>query len=262
MTRVYRFIAYHPKTILAGVAVLTLAAIVGMIDVPGRTLRLKIETAIDKVLPHDSPDRVFYEDFQKRFGADNLIYLGMVLDDGSIFTREHLELIKRLTQRIEEVDGVHHVISLSSAADIRGENGEVVSGSIYDDVPEDDAGISALRVRIMKNPLHAGNLISEDARAVAFLVYPDEMSEREFRMRGIDLEIQRVGRELAPAGAEILLAGGPPIKAETSRTLLRDLLTALPVGFVMMGLVGWLAFRSARGVLLPLGAIVFARICA
>jgi hydrophobe/amphiphile efflux-3 (HAE3) family protein len=257
VTRVYRFIAFNPKIILAGLAVLTLAALAGIIDVPGRTLRLKIETAIDKVLPHGSPDRVFYEDFQNRFGADNLIYLGMVLEDGDVFTTEHLERIKSLTRQIGEVDGVRRVISLSSAPDIRWEDGELLSGGIYDEVPEDEAGLLALRERVMSNPLHAGNLVSEDGQAVAFLVYPDEMSEPEFRSRRIDLEIERVGREGAPPGAKILLAGGPPIKAETSRTLQRDLLTFLPVGYLLMSLVGWLAFRSARGVLLSLSAISF-----
>ncbi len=258
MSRVYRFIAYQPRIVLLGVAVATLGAIAGIVDIPGRAPRLKIETAVDKILPHGSPDRAFYEDFQQRFGADNIVYIGMVVQD-DVFTTDNLKRIKRMTDRIGKVEGVRHVVSLSNAPDIRSEDGEVVIRSVYDDVPTTPAGIAALRARVMDNPIHVGSIVAPDGRAVSFLVQPEEMSEREFRQQGIDLEVERVAREEAP-DAEILLAGGPPIKAETSRTLLRDLLTFMPIGYFLMGVVAWFAFRSARGIALPLGAISLGQI--
>jgi hydrophobe/amphiphile efflux-3 (HAE3) family protein len=258
VSRVYRWIAYHPRMVLLAVGVATLGAIAGIIDIPGRALRLKIETAVDKILPHGSPDRVFYDDFQERFGGDNIIYIGMLVQE-DVFTPENLASVKRMTERIGKVDGVRHVVSLSNAPDIRSEEGEVVIRSVYDEVPDTPAGIQELRDRVMDNPIHVGSIVARDARAVSFLVAPEEMSEREFRRRGIDLEVERVAREEAP-DAQILLAGGPPIKAETSRTLLRDLLTFLPVGYLLMAIVAWFAFRSFRGIAIPLGAITLGQV--
>lgn len=252
MDRLYRFVARRPGIVLGLHAALVLGAVLAVVDLPGAALRLRIETAVEKILPAEGPTRDRYRAFRERFGSDELLFVGLVTDD--VFSRANLEHIQRLTERFEQVPGVHRVVSLATASDVRAVDGDVSVRNVFDEIPEDEEGLRALRDRVLANPLLVGSLVSRDGRTTAFLVHPDEMSEAEFRDRGIDHEIRRIAAEEAP-GARILLAGAPPLKAVISRILERDLFRFVPLNFAVMAVVGLAAFRSLRGVAIPLLAV-------
>lgn len=258
MHRVLRLVPRFPASFLALHAALVAAAILVVADLPGLALRLRIETAVEKILPADGLARERYQDFRKRFGSDELLFLGVVIDD--VFSREGLGLVLRLTERFEQVPGVHRVVSLATASDVRAVDGDVTVRNVFDEIPDDARGLQELRERVLANPLLVGSLVAADGRATAFLIHPDEMSEAEFRDRGIDGEIRRIAGEEAPE-ARILLAGAPPLKAVISRILERDLFRFVPLNFAVMAAVGMLAFRSPRGVLIPLLAVGSAQLC-
>lgn len=197
-----------------------------------------------------------YQRFRDRFGNDQFLYVGLVFDD--VFTTEHLAQIQRLTWRIEALDGIKHVVSLANSQDVRSEDGEVAIRSIFATPPERPEELESLRRRVLSNPIHVGTLVSADGRATALRVEPDEMSEAEFRDRRIDHSIERLAQEEAP-GARVLIAGTPPLKAATSRILVRDLFTMVPLGYAFMALVAWIMFRSWRTMLVPLAAISLAQ---
>jgi predicted RND superfamily exporter protein len=254
--RLNRLIAYHPAWVLGVVLALGLGSGLVLVDVTTPALRLKIETAIEKILPTRGPDRDRYQGLRDRFGNDELLFVGLVTDD--VFTRENLARIRRMTKRFEEVEGIRTVLSLSNAPDVRSVEGDVSIRSIFEEVPETDAELRALRERVLGNPIHVGTLVSADARATAFLLYPLEMSESEFLASGIDETVEAIAHEEA-GGAEILMAGTPPLKATTSRILLRDLVTVVPLGYACMALVAFVMFRSVRAVAIPLLAVTLAQ---
>ena len=257
MDRIFRTIVYRPGWILAGVAVFTLFMAAQMYDVRAGEPRLRIETAVNRILPDQDEGRRLYDEFRDRFGNDELLLVAMVDDD--IFTSENLHRIKRMTRRLSRADGIRRVVSLSNSPDIRSDGDEVLLESIYDEVPEDEAALRALRRRVLENPLHVGNLVSLDGRAVSFLVYPDDMSEKEFRDRGIDQEVERIAVEEA-GDATAVVVGAPGVKAATSRLLLRDLLTFWPLSLTIMAAVGFATFRSIRGIVVPLASLGLAQV--
>jgi len=253
----YRWITHHPRWVLAAIGTLALGAVLVLFDFRTLTPRLQIESEVEKLLPNDGEELVMYERFRERFGSDSILFVGMVTED--VFTAENLHRIRRMTTRFAQVDGIREVVSLSNAPDIKSQDGSVSIESVFDEVPSDPAERRALRKRVLGNPIHVGSLVSADGRTAAFLVYPREMSEREFRVRGIDHSIERIAREEAP-DAEILIAGVPPLKAATSRILLQDLLKFIPLGYLFMAIVAFAAFRSVRGVAIPAGAITLGQI--
>ncbi len=257
LDRVFRITARHPLLVLIVLGVVTLAALLVVVDVPALALRLHIATAVEKILPNEGRDRELYQRFRERFGNDEIVFIGMVTDD--VFTADNLRRLQRMTRRFAEVDGVLRVVSLANAPDVRAENGDVAVRSVFDEVPEDEAGLRELRQRVLANPMHVGSLVSADGRTAAFMIHPREMSEAEFRDRGIDSALEQIAREEAP-DAEILLAGTPPLKAATSRILYRDLFLFVPLNYLAMALVGFLAFRSLRGVAIPLAAVSLAQV--
>ena len=257
MARIHRFIAYRPRIVLSLLGTLTLAALAGIVDVPRGELRLRIETSVMNLLPTQGRDWELYQSFRDRFGNDEILFIGLLTDD--VFRPDNLERIKALTKRFEKVDGIRRVVSLQNAPDVRSVDGEVMIRSIYDEVPTEPAEIEALRARVLGNPIHAGTLVSKDSRAAAFLIYPLEMSEREFRSRGIDRTLEAIAIEEAP-DARVLMAGTPPLKAATSRILLGDLLRIIPLGYVFMALISYAIFRSMRAVAIPLSTIGIAQV--
>jgi predicted RND superfamily exporter protein len=257
MERVFRFIAEHAWLVLGVHAAILLGVLFAIVDPAAPGLRLRIETAVEKILPTEGPTRDRYKRFRETFGNDELLVVGVKTDD--LFTRPNLERIVTLTERFSKAPGVRQVVSLSTAPDIRSVDGEVQVRNVLDELPETPEQLQALRERVLGNPLLVGSLISPDARIAAFLIYPEEMTEAEFLDRGIDAGIERIAHETAP-DAEILIAGAPPLKAETSRILRRDLFRFVPLNYAIMLLVGFIAFRSVRGTVVPLVSVGIAQL--
>lgn len=256
--RFARLVAHRAGWVLLMNGALTLFFVTQVIDFRNLELRLEVRTEIEKILPETGAYREFYRHFQELFGSYEMVFVGIVSAD--VFTTEGLERIQRLTQRLQEIDGVRRVLSLSNAPGIRSEEGDVRITTLFEQVPDDEASLARIRERILGDPMHVGNLVSEDGRATALLVYPDEMSEREFRERAIDQQIERVAREVVGDAARVLMAGNPPLKAMTGRILLRDLLRLIPLSFVFMAAIAYYSFRSALGVAVPLLSIGMAQI--
>ncbi len=256
--RFFRLAAFRPGWVLAAVSLVSLGFVTALVDFRTPALRLQIHTEIEKALPEKGPYPEFYEHFRERFGSDEIVFVG--LTGAEVFSSEGLTRVRRLTRRLEKIDGVRRVSSLSNAPGIRSEDGDLRVANAYDEIPQDEALLAKIRDRILTDPMYAGNLVSEDGRATALLVYPEEMSEREFRDRGIDREIERVAREVVGDEARVLLAGNALLKAETGRILQRDTERLIPLSFVFMAFIAFYSFRSLRGVVVPLSCIATAMI--
>jgi len=257
MSSLTGWIARHPRAVLALHALALGFALWILVDPVGPGLRLRIETAVDKVLPDEGPRRERYTRFRERFGNDEFLFVGLVTDD--VFSRENLRLVSRLTERFRQADGIRHVMSLATAPDVRPGDGGVSVFNALDGIPDDPDGLEALRRRVLANPLLVGSLVSEDGRAAGFLLQPEPMGEAEFRERDIDGKVVAIAREEAPE-ARILLAGTPPLKSATSRILRRDLFRFVPLAYAVMAVVGGIAFRSLRRTLIPLLAVGIAQL--
>ncbi len=257
MKRFFRLIAERAWLVLGLHAAILLGVLFAIVDPVTPGLRLRIETAVEKILPTEGLTHDRYKHFRETFGNDELLVVGVKTD--GLFTRTNLERIVTLTERFSKAPGVRQVVSLSTAPDLRSVDGQVEVRNALDELPETPEQVQALRDRVLGNPLLVGTLVSPDARIAAFLIYPQEMSEAEYLERGMDAEIERIAHEIAP-DAEILIAGVPPLKAETSRILRRDLFRFVPLNYAIILLVAFVAFRSARGAVLLLASVAIAQL--
>ncbi len=108
----------------------------------------------------------------------------------------------RLSRRLEALDGVHHVVSLANALDIRAQDGDLKIEAFLEQVPQSDDEAADVLQRALDNPIYAGNLVTLDGRATAILVYLEDIPERELLERGIDLQVRAIALEEA-AGASV-----------------------------------------------------------
>lgn len=257
MSKLQGWITDRPLWILGGVALISLLAASQLVErgEDGFSSRLHVDPSVERVVPDAGEDRLFYERVRRMFGSDETLVVALAADD--VFTPDVLERMLRLTERLEAIEGVHNVLSLSTALDIRSVEGDLEIEPFLTQVPETPEGLAALRQRALDNPIYAGNLVSADGRATALVVHLLEMSERQFAERGIEAQVRNAVDEVR-GGVEAWVTGPLLLRAATSRILITDLQRILPLALLFALGIAWLSFRSVVGVLLPVATIAIA----
>jgi hydrophobe/amphiphile efflux-3 (HAE3) family protein len=235
--------------VLAIVAAITLLAVARIVDLRTGELHITFDPSTNALLPRDDEGRRFYDRTRLVFGSDETILVALVDDD--VFTATNLRRLQRMSERFSAIEGVHHVVSLTNALNIRAEGDELIIEPFAEEIPDDVAGIAAIRRHALESPIYAGNLVSRDGGVAAVMIYLMDISENEFLKRGIDREIRRIA-EHERGDATIWITGSAYVKAEMSRVLLEDLQKTVPLAACMLMLVSFLAFRHLANALVPL----------
>lgn len=216
-------------------------------------LHLQVDPSTDRLLPAGDETRAFLERVTKIFGSHESLLVALVTDD--VFGLANLATVKRVSEALEGIEGVHHVVSLATALNMRSADGDIEIEPFLATLPETRDAAERLRRDVQRNPLYSGSLVSHDSRTTSIVLYLNDIPLQRFIDDELDLRIERVAREAAPE-MEVLLTGSPHIKATTSRLIFGSLSLILPLAFVIMGLLGALSFRSLRGVVVPMATVV------
>lgn len=252
MIRLFDWITRHPVPVLAAVGLITVLAAARVVDFRTGELRIAFDPSTNALLPEDDEEREFYDYVRRLFGSDETILVALSSDD--VFTAENLRRVQRIAERIDAIDGVHHTVSLTSALNIRGENGDLAIEPFVEVVPDDPEALAEIRRQALGNPIYSGNIVSRDGRTTAIMVYLMRMSESEFLRRGIDQQIRTITGEES-GSAEVWITGPAYVKAEMSRTLLIDLLRTIPLAALALIVVAGVSFRDPVGAVVPLTGV-------
>jgi predicted RND superfamily exporter protein len=267
----------HAALVLLAIAAVTALALAQIVDLRTGRPRLVIDTSIEQMLPSGDESRALYDRIRRIFGNDETLLL-VLHHPAGVFRADVLGAIARLTPRVEAVPGVASVLSLSSAPNIKSLDGDLTIAPLFETPPTDPAALEAVRREAFANPLYAGSLVNDSGDTTSLVIQLLDVPEAEFtrlspadagwiaklldlaepppEQRAVDRQIQALAdEELAAAGVQHWLVGSAHIKAETTRTLVRDLVRVIPLALLLIAVVAALSFRTVRGVLLPLSAI-------
>jgi predicted RND superfamily exporter protein len=247
------FVIRHALAVLAALLGLTIVAVVQIVDVRSGAILLGFDPSVSSLFPKESPGREYYEYIRRLFGSDETLVLAIVDDEG-IFTYENLSAVKRMSERIEMLDGVHHVTGLANAINMRAVGGDLEVAPFITNVPRDPAELERIRREAFDNPIYAGNQVNLRGTATALFIYLEEMTDAEFLELDLDHRIEAVAEE-ERGGARTMLAGGSVLKAENVRIATKDVVRTTPLVAMAMALIAFLAFRNVIGVLVPLTTI-------
>ncbi|MGB5622071.1 MAG: MMPL family transporter, partial [Gammaproteobacteria bacterium] len=200
---------------------------------------------------------LFYERVRYVFGSEESVVVALASADA--FSADALGRIGRMTERLQRLPNVHHVLSLTTAKSLRAdESGIEFTGAgerdFTDPVVRED-----LRSDILDNPLYRGTLVSDDRRASALIVYFEGLSDNDFAELGLTQQIYAIADE-ERGEARVWVTGAPVIKAAISSALMDSFRVTVPAIVIIVSVVLLLAFRSIRAVLLPVLAISMALI--
>jgi len=252
MSSLARLVTERPRSVLLVVAGLSLLAFAQIVDLRTGEPKLALDPALDRLMSDEDAARISYDEMLRRFNNDESVVVALVADQ--IFSPEVLPRVARITNELARLPEVRSVVSLSTALNIRGVDGDLTLEPFYDGLPETPGELARLEQEALSNPVYAGNLISSDGRATALIVKLRDLPEAEFNRRGVDLQILAIAKREA-GSAQVWVTGPARLKAETSRVLLRDIRLVVPLAFGIASLVAFLSFRTLRGVVIPASTI-------
>lgn len=246
MERLYRLVVHRPKLIVSFLVLLTAFFAY-------HAQHIRIDSSIESLLPQGDPEKQYYDEVRQLFGSDDVAVIGLVADN--VYTPQILQKIKRLTEELRKIPEVRSVVSLTNAKDLIASVAEEDT-LLIPEIPTTPEGWEELKQNVAKHPIYLKNLVSPDGRATAInITFLESITDDEFVRRGVDDKIQAIiERENGPE--QLYYTGMPHFKAYSAKAMRRDLMELLPLTLLLIMGVLFLSFRSLRGVLLPVVAVV------
>ncbi|MEQ8800049.1 MAG: MMPL family transporter [Phycisphaerales bacterium] len=242
----------HAGWVVAGVVALTALASASLVDWPERRLAIDIDPAIGTLLPAGGEAQAYLKRVERIFGQSESVVVALYPDE--VFAPATLASLAALDRELGALPYVQSVTSLASAPLMRADGDTLDLGAAG--AGEGEALAQAARA----NPLIAGTLLGAEGRATALVVALAADYETDpggqVAMAGIRAAVDAAFADTAT----VRVTGPPAIKAATVEALMRELTRLVPGILVLVALFLLVAFRSARGVLLPMATIGIALI--
>ncbi len=256
--RLHQWVAVNSFWLLVATGIVTLIALFQLVDFGNGNLRLSIDPSLDAVSTQSQQDRDYADLIRLRFGNREPIMVVFQSDD--IYTLENLVRLDRLSQALNSLEGVESVDSLTSTTIPRINDGNLNYSRVTKESLLNPELPEQLRKSTENNPLLSGQLVSIDGKSTVIMVHPKPMSELELLQSRLVHRIFLIIESERIRGINILVTGSPVIRSEISESVARQLRTVVPAIILVITVLLALAFRTVRGVLLPLATITIALI--
>lgn len=247
------YVIDRPRTVLAMLGAVSLAAVVMLMRIAPLGFSIDIDPASEPLIGRSDPGVPTYRAAVRDFGNDDLYVIAMYAEEG-VFTERNLEVVERLTEKIERLPRIAEVESIATALSVRydGRRELVEVATLMDGVPDSAEGIAELRDRVLSDPVNRKTLISDDTRTTAINITFQPMTDGEFVDLDLDGRIEAVLAREAGAGRSFYVAGRPHVRSKAYHQMVRDLAVLVPVAVLVAATTLWLMSGSIRAVLLPL----------
>src|SRR5262245_63815909 len=148
------------------------------------------------MIPTGRADLEALRTFHARFGSDEVVVLALHSD--RLFSRESLERIDRLTQRVMALPHAGRVLSPTNVRDLEGDELGPVPVVPYQQVQAGKLPPEVMGQRLGSHPIFGGLLVAKDARTAAVLVELDEAAGPADSYRDLVANIRRLASETGP----------------------------------------------------------------
>ncbi|MFH2054436.1 MAG: MMPL family transporter, partial [bacterium] len=211
--------------------------------------KMKIDTDPENMLEADEPVRIFDHQVKEEFGLYDFIAVGVVSEQ-SVFTKDQLDRIYKITEEIAKIDGVieDDILAPSLVDDIRqGDGGSIVIEPLMNGAPESEEKAKYILSRIKDNPILRGKLASDDGQAIALFI-PIESKDMSHRIAG---EIKEITDKYG-AGETYHIAGLPVAEDSFGAEMFSQMALSAPLAALIIMLLMLLFFRQLTIVLSPM----------
>lgn len=215
--------------------------------------RIEVKTLFTDLQPSGHPYIETNEQYKENFGGANLVTIMVKVQEGTIFTRPVLSLIRDLQQGLQYVDGVNQfqIISLASKKlkyVASSTEGFISEPLMWPDLPADQEGIDQLRQNVIANPVVYGNYVSHDLTAALITA---DFIDHQVDYHSIYPQIRKLLDEVRIPGVELRVVGQPVLVGIVIENLPESLRIILIITAVI-ALILLATKGTLRGMFLPL----------
>ena len=213
---------------------------------------MKTDNSIEIWLSKNDRDFEYYKGFLKKFGDEEFLVIALSAVD--IFTKERIQEINAIAERLKKFDGV---VSVTSLADVFK---DTIKSPLFQEKLKGQKNRPVLKVfkkAVITDPLYQNTLISRNGKTTAVIAVVKSMKP-ESRKQLVS-EIRTLLKDMAEKSAgkkhTYHLAGPTVVNAELDRMSKQDMTRLTPFMFVLSLVVLGCLFRRISGVLIPMAMV-------
>lgn len=212
---------------------------------------LFMDTRSDAFIDANEPALIYREKVEELFGLADPIVIAVTNDsDSGIYNPDSLLLVQWLTEQVQGLTNVdpERVVSLATEANIVGTQDGMEIEDFFEYSPSSAERVQWIKEAVENFPLYQGNLVARDHSATLIVA---ELLD-EFDADETYAEILAISKR-APIGPhdQVHVAGEGAIAGYLSAYIDADAQKLNPLAAVVITIVLFFAFFSARGALLP-----------
>jgi len=246
-----------PKLVIALVVAITMA-------IASQMANMQIETDTEAFIPAGHEATLNNDRMKEIFGTPDLLWIGVVRENGGIYQSDTLKIIQTITEKVRLLPGIvdMDVVSIATEDNIRGTADGMEVEAFMETVPGDAEGLKSLQQQIRDFEIFDGFIVAKDGSAAAILAEMEPnvlLAERGLDKLKVYHAVQQVVDELAVDRPEQFhVAGKPVLEATLGLYIAEDLGLMMPLVFLVLSILLFFTYRSARGVAIPLIVVSFA----
>jgi hypothetical protein len=222
--------------------------------------KTQLDNDVMNFIPENHPEAIAFEETADLFGSSMILGVGIEFKQDTVFTVEHLNLIRQLTDQFENFDNVESVRSLSNTDYIEGTaEGMKVSPLLGEDFQGTDEEILTIKKKLFDWDIYEGTFYSEDFTATQILVtFKDDLEAAE--RSELYYQIEETMKRVNDPPIEFHIAGNPAITVLITDNMKDDLATLIPLVVVVVLLALYLSFRRFGGVIISMITVILSTI--
>jgi len=195
---------------------------------------LPTETSLESLIFKSDPDLIFYENFKEQFGENELLVVGFTTTD--VFTPKILSFIDEQTKKLERLENVDEVISLSNVENIVGSDNDFLVQQLVEKIPTTRQEQEQIRKYALESSLIGGSLVSLNSRATLFIIRPINRPENPVSDAELVEQVEQIFSKAQQQWPEFEphYAGGIRTRLSLAQSTNRDMLTFMPLTYLLL----------------------------
>lgn len=219
---------------------------------------LKMNNDMTSFISQDDPDIKLLNYTGEKFGSNYINLIALEMDD--VFTYDNLSLINKITEKLEALDGVDQVISITNVLDVKKlEDGLEVSRLLDGNkIPSDKKALENLKTYVTSKDLFKGSIVNKAGNTSLLMVRLRTSTDKEKVASATE---KLINKEIA--GKENIKAyytGMPMWMYFANKLLLKDISFLMPLVALLIITTLIISFHSLHGVVLPFTTVTIASV--
>jgi predicted RND superfamily exporter protein/SAM-dependent methyltransferase len=246
MQRYPQWSLVHPKRVL----MLWLTVIGLMAAAIAVFPQIRMNPTFRSMIMSDDPDRAADERAKQIFGDDELITIAIENPQG-VFNVPTLAFIDQITRKVQALEGVRQVYSLTRIDNIRGRDGTLIADDLITELPKTPEEAQRIEREAYANPLYVNNIVAADKQVASINLELDlqhTTSEAHATLTQAVYKIVHEADRGKPEGVKTYVTGYPVGSYIGGVYMIEDMVMFGAAAFLVLLIVMWLVFRCWQGV--------------